>query len=131
MTNQSKQQNNAQQIQFENLKTLQAYLAKGGDIQSFAISLARSKKALETFCKALKDKDVILSKTEQVAKKEPVVEVTESASKTEVTTHATSSWKQQSITFALFSWLKASLRSCLNSARKDCTKIKITTRRQA
>ncbi len=70
MNNQNLQQNNAQQIQFENLKTLQGYLAKGGDIQTFAISLARSKKALEAFCKTLKDKDAALSK-ERVAQSAP------------------------------------------------------------
>jgi len=70
LNNQKLQQNSAQQSQFENLKTLQGYLAKGGDIQNFAISIAKSKKALETFCKALKDKDIALSKMEQVAKKE-------------------------------------------------------------
>jgi len=73
----TQQKNNIQQIQFENLKTLQAYLAKGGDIQNFAISLARSKKVLEAFCKSLKSQDVILSKKEQeksAVKPEPVVE---------------------------------------------------------
>ncbi len=58
MNNQNIQQNaNNKQIQFDNLKTLQNYLAKGGDIQSFAIAIARSKKALESFCKLVKEKD--------------------------------------------------------------------------
>ncbi len=77
MHNQKLQQNSAQQSQFENLKTLQGYLAKGGDIQNFAISIAKSKKALEAFCKALKDKDVVLSKQEQVVSREQIIEVVE------------------------------------------------------
>lgn len=90
MNNQNLQQtNNSQTIQFENLRTLQNYLAKGGDIQGFAISLARSKKSLEAFCKSLKDRDAVLGKTEQTvakAKPEPVVasKVEEKASEPDI-----------------------------------------------
>ncbi len=65
MSNQHQQEN--KQVQFDNLRTLQSILAKGGDIQSFAISLGRSKKAIETFCKSLKDREVALSKSEAKA----------------------------------------------------------------
>lgn len=84
MSKQNTQQQNNQQIQFDRLKTLQVFLAKGGDIQNFAISLARSKKALENFCKVLKDRDAKLAqiseresvqpKVEPVLKEEKVVE---------------------------------------------------------
>ncbi len=85
MNNQNIQQkNNSQQIQFENLKTLQSYLAKGGDIQNFAISLARSKKVLEAFCKSLKEQDVLLSRKEQEKVATKVEEVSKEETKAEV-----------------------------------------------
>jgi len=66
-------QNNNKQIQFDNLRTLQTILARGGDIQNFALSIARSKKALEALVRSLKEKDVALVNAEKAAAKQAEV----------------------------------------------------------